>query len=105
MNTVYGVSFGHKGETPGLGAEIGTGPFQEQFVRKKLLDDSGNFVSIDVVKGATQGDPHEVDAISGATVTSNGVTEMIRRTLKNYLPYFKSLQDGKEIQIKISDPK
>lgn len=92
MNTVYGISFGHKSETPGLGAEIETENFQKQFVGKKILDGSGNFTSIKVVKGgADPGNTHEVDAVSGATVTSNGVTEMLRRTLANYIPYFKSV--------------
>ena len=51
MNTVYGASFGHKGETPGLGAEINTEEFQKQFVGKKIFDNSGKFVSVKVVKG------------------------------------------------------
>ncbi|MEP7110428.1 MAG: NADH:ubiquinone reductase (Na(+)-transporting) subunit C [Ferruginibacter sp.] len=90
MNTVYGVSFGHKGETPGLGAEIETEKFQAQFTGKKIFDESGNFVSVKVVKGgASPTDIHGVDAVSGATVTSNGVTEMLRRTIGNYIPYFK----------------
>lgn len=90
MNTVYGVSFGHKSETPGLGAEIEKTSFQQQFQGKKIFDESGNFVSVKAVKGgATPTDLHGVDAVSGATVTSNGVTEMFSRTLKNYIPYFK----------------
>lgn len=90
MNTVAGVSFGHKGETPGLGAEIETERFQKEFVGKKILDEQGNFVSVKVVKGgASPNDLHGVDAVSGATITSNGVTEMLKRTLENYIPYFK----------------
>jgi len=92
MNTVYGASFGHKGETPGLGAEINTTEFQKQFRGKKMFDNSGNFVSVKVVKGgASPGDEHGVDAISGGTITSNGVTEMLKRTLGNYIPYFKAM--------------
>lgn len=90
MNTIYGVSFGHKGETPGLGAEIETEKFQEQFIGKKILDETGNFVSIKVQKGgAAPTNLHAVDAVSGATITSDGVTEMFKRTLSNYIPYFK----------------
>jgi Na+-transporting NADH:ubiquinone oxidoreductase subunit C len=93
LNTVYGASFGHKGETPGLGAEINTEEFQKQFVGKKILDESGNFVSVKVVKGgADPEDLHGVDAISGGTITSNGVTEMLKRTIGNYLPYFKTIK-------------
>jgi Na+-transporting NADH:ubiquinone oxidoreductase subunit C len=90
MNTVYGVSFGHKSETPGLGAEIETQKFQQQFVGKEIFDESGQFVSVTVIKGgAKPNDMHGVDAISGATITSKGVTEMFERTLRNYIPYFK----------------
>jgi Na+-transporting NADH:ubiquinone oxidoreductase subunit C len=89
-NTVYGVSFGHKSETPGLGAEIETEKFQQQFVGKKILDESGNFVSVTVIKGgAKPDDTHGVDAISGATITSKGVSDMFQKTLNNYIPYFK----------------
>lgn len=91
MNTIYGASFGHKSETPGLGAEIETDKFQQQFIGKKIFDESGNFVSVTVIKGgASPTDMHGVDAISGATITSKGVTEMFKRTLSNYIPYFKS---------------
>ena len=92
MNTVYGVSFGHKTETPGLGAEISTEVFQEKFIGKKILDEAGNFVSVKVIKGNKgSGNPHGVDAMSGATVTSDGVSEMIQRTLASYIPYFKKV--------------
>ena len=94
LNTIYGASFGHKGETPGLGAEINTEEFQKQFVGKKILDESGNFVSVKVIKGgADPQDLHGVDAISGGTITSNGVTEMLKRTIGNYQPYFKKIAD------------
>ena len=98
MNTVYGASFGHKGETPGLGAEIETEIFQQQFVGKKILDESGRFVSVKVIKGgAAPDDVHGVDAVSGGTITSNGVTEMLSRTVSSYIPYFKSLTKSNEI--------
>lgn len=90
-NTVAGATFDHKGETPGLGAEINQGWFQEPFVGKKVFDESGEYQSIKVVKGgATEGNKHAVDAISGGTITGNGVTEMLVRTLKIYEPYLKS---------------
>ncbi|MDT8411955.1 MAG: NADH:ubiquinone reductase (Na(+)-transporting) subunit C [Vicingaceae bacterium] len=90
-NTVAGASFDHKGETPGLGAEINQGWFQEPFIGKKVFDESGNYQSIKVIKGgAPEGDKHGVDAISGGTITGNGVTEMLVRTLKTYEPYLKS---------------
>ncbi|RMG82287.1 MAG: NADH:ubiquinone reductase (Na(+)-transporting) subunit C [Bacteroidetes bacterium] len=90
MTTVYGASFDHKTETPGLGAEIAQKPFQEQFKGKKIFDENGNFKPIKVIKGGAEpGDLHGVDAITGGTITSTGVSEMIERTLKTYVPYFK----------------
>ncbi|MBL4655393.1 MAG: NADH:ubiquinone reductase (Na(+)-transporting) subunit C [Bacteroidia bacterium] len=92
-NTVYGASFDHKTETPGLGAEIRYELFQKQFVGDQILDKSGNFVSIKVLKGgAAPDDLHGVDGITGGTITSNGVTEMLKRTLNIYVPYFKKSQ-------------
>ena len=91
MNTIYGASFGHKSETPGLGAEISTAEFQQQFNGKTIFDNSGNFTSVRVIKGgAPPNDQHGVDAISGGTVTSNGVSEMLSRTLESYIQFFKS---------------
>lgn len=91
ISNVYGATFDHKGETPGLGAEINTEGFQQQFIGKKIFDEEGNFKPIAVLKGgADPDDLHGVDAISGGTITSNGVTEMIRRTLAKYEPFFKS---------------
>lgn len=93
LNTVYGASFGHKGETPGLGAEIETEEFQKQFEGKKIFDESGNFVSVHLIKGgAAPEDLHGVDAVSGGTITSTGVSEMLQRTISNYLPYFKTVK-------------
>jgi Na+-transporting NADH:ubiquinone oxidoreductase subunit C len=92
LNTVYGASFGHKGETPGLGAEINTEEFQKQFAGKKIFDETGNFVSVKLVKGgAAPQDIHGVDAVSGGTITSDGVSEMLQRTIGSYLLYFKTI--------------
>jgi Na+-transporting NADH:ubiquinone oxidoreductase subunit C len=92
MNTVFGATFDHKTETPGLGAEINQLSFQEQFKGEKIFDSEGNFTSIIVVKGgASAEDKHGVDAITGGTITSNGVTDMLRNTLSIYVGYFKSL--------------
>jgi Na+-transporting NADH:ubiquinone oxidoreductase subunit C len=94
MNTIFGAKFDHKTETPGLGAEINQGWFQEPFVGDKIFDESGTFVSVKVVKGgADASDEHGVDAITGGTITSNGVTAMLENTLKVYVPYFKKNSD------------
>ncbi len=89
-STIKGVSFDHKGETPGLGAEIKDNPtFPLMFKEKKIRDAEGKFVSINVKKGgADKANPHAVDGISGATVTCDGVTEMLERGLGYYESYF-----------------
>jgi Na+-transporting NADH:ubiquinone oxidoreductase subunit C len=92
-NTVYGAKFDHKGETPGLGAEINTANFQAPFRGKKITDESGTYQSIKVKKGGAQpGNMHQVDAITGGTITSDGVTEMIYRSLEVYTRFFNGLK-------------
>lgn len=86
--TVKGSMFDHKGETPGLGSEIDTRQFQTQFIGKKIFDDSGDFTSIRVLKGGlAKGNIHAVDAISGGTITSNGVNDMLKSCLTDYMGY------------------
>lgn len=88
FNTVIGASFDHAGETPGLGAEIKDNPaFSKQFGGKKLYKD-GAYVSVGVIKGGAKDIVHDVDGLSGATVTANGVDEMLYRGIKYYEPYF-----------------
>ncbi len=91
LNTIKGVAFDHETETPGLGAEIKTDWFQAQFVGKKIFDND-QFVGVVVKKGRIDDPSHEVKSISGATLTSNGVTAMLRDGLKAYLPYFEKLK-------------
>jgi Na+-transporting NADH:ubiquinone oxidoreductase subunit C len=90
FNTVFGVVFDHKGETPGLGAEINQDWFMNPFHGKQIYAEDGKLVSIQVVKGgAPDGDIHGVDAISGGTITSKGVEKMIIDNLTSYDAYFK----------------
>ncbi|MBN1108759.1 MAG: NADH:ubiquinone reductase (Na(+)-transporting) subunit C [Bacteroidales bacterium] len=87
MNTIYGVTFDHKGETPGLGAEINTSWFEEMFIGKKLFDND-SFTSVIVHKGgADEGDIHGVDAISGGTITSKGLENMLYDCIIKYSDY------------------
>ena len=98
LATVAGVSFDHKGETPGLGAEIkDNAKFQEQFKDKTIFGYNGTYSSVIVRKGGAQNDAYEVDGISGATVTANGVSEMLNRGIKYYLPYIKRVQSEEGI--------
>jgi Na+-transporting NADH:ubiquinone oxidoreductase subunit C len=90
FNTVFGTTFDHKGETPGLGAEINQEWFMKPFIGKQIFDIDGKLVSINIVKGGAKPDDiHGVDAISGGTITSKGVEKMIRDNLTNYEAYFK----------------
>lgn len=92
LNTIAGASFDHAGETPGLGAEIkDNSNFPKSFKEKKIFN-GGEFVSINVRKGGAIDQNHDVDGITGATVTSDGVTDMLYDGIKNYLPYFNSLR-------------
>ncbi len=89
-NTIAGATFDHKGETPGLGAEISGAEFQAQFVGKEISK-AGEFVSISVIKPGKGVSPqNEVDGISGGTITSNGLNDMIADCFKPYVGYFKS---------------
>jgi Na+-transporting NADH:ubiquinone oxidoreductase subunit C len=88
MKTVYGATFGHKSETPGLGAEIAEKPFQNSFVGKKILDEKGEFMSVSVIKkGTVPPSDYNVDGISGGTLTSNGVNDMLRVFLNAFHQY------------------
>lgn len=96
---IHSAYFDHKGETPGLGANIKERYFMDDFIGEHLLDESGEFVGVTVAKG--NADPtnqrktdNRVDALAGATITGDGVTAMIRSDLKLYAPYFKSLKNN-----------
>lgn len=96
--TVVGAAFGHKGETPGLGAEIkDNSNWRKQFARKDeaklmLYSDKGSYTGLEVKKGGAKDKSYQVDGISGATVTCNGVTEMLERGLAIYMPYLDSIK-------------
>jgi len=93
FNTVYGAAFDHKTETPGLGAEIKEDFFEVPFIGLKINDDKGGFVSINAKKGgASPGSKHEVSGITGGTITSNGVNEMLYRSILIYTRYFKKIK-------------
>jgi len=95
LSTVYGANFSHQGETPGLGAEISTEDFQNQFIGKEIFNEQGEFVSVSVKKGGTANpqSKYEVDGISGGTITSEGVDEMLNDCLKSYIPYFENIKN------------
>ena len=94
-NTIYGANFSHEGETPGLGARIAEQPFQDMFKDKHLFVD-GQFKSVAVLKKgqkATNG-AEQIDALTGATITSRGVSDMMADCLAPYEAFLKKLQGG-----------
>lgn len=98
-NTIYGVNFNHEGETPGLGAKIVEMPFREQFEGKHIRNAEGQVVSVAVLKAGNQAEGQEqVDAISGATITSTGVSTMLQVNLAEYAEFLNQLNEEKEVE-------
>ena len=93
--TVFGAYFNHEGETAGLGAEIKDNvKWQEKFQKKNVFSADGSAVALSVAKNVT--DPtSQVDAVTGATLTSDGVTLMLHDCLSQYLNFFKANNDNK----------
>lgn len=89
-NSIYGVVFDHKSETPGLGAEITMPEFTDQFKQKQIFD-AGTLVAVSVLKGSgsSDGNIHAVDAISGGTITSRGVEKMLKDCLASYSAFLE----------------
>jgi len=91
-DTIYGAYFAHQGETPGLGAEIEKPKFSSQFNGKNVFASDGTFESVAVVKaGREPSDKAYVHAISGGTITSQGVQNMLYSSLEPYKAFLKSL--------------
>ncbi len=91
-NTIGGARFFHDKETPGLGAEIDQHWFSDQFKGKQIFDENGKFISVRPIKGGVGKLPenqriHGVDAISGGTITSNGLGNMIEDVMGIYVVY------------------
>jgi Na+-transporting NADH:ubiquinone oxidoreductase subunit C len=99
LNTINGVKFEHKGETPGLGARIATEEVQSRYKDKKIFQGE-NLASVMMAKGemgggnasieAFKGKDHEIDGMSGATITGKGLTAMLKDYLGCYEKFIKS---------------
>jgi Na+-transporting NADH:ubiquinone oxidoreductase subunit C len=99
FNSVYAANFDHKGETPGLGAEISTPIFEKQFPGKKIFADDSDKVAIKVVKYGAEKNyaaQHRIDGISGGTITSVGVSDMIQQGISFYNNYFSTIKNSSE---------
>jgi Na+-transporting NADH:ubiquinone oxidoreductase subunit C len=92
-NTIYGVSFDHSAETPGLGAEIHTPEFEGKFVGKRFFNAENVFTSIAVVKsGRVVIGQDYVDGISGGTITSQAVSDMLKSSIGAYEAFLRKKQ-------------
>ncbi len=86
---VKGITFFQHAETPGLGGEVDNPNFQKQFINKKIFDENNDLVSVKIVKpGMAKGD-YQVDGLSGATITSNGLSNFLKEDLNRYKNFFK----------------
>lgn len=98
MNTIAGAVFDHAGETPGLGARITESPVQERYHNKKIFNDQGELVSVNMLKGEnnppTALDEHNINGLSGATITAKGVNRMLVNYFQYYLPYIEKLKEN-----------
>ena len=96
--TAKGITFYRHIETPGLGAEVDKPWFQQNFVGKRFIDDDGNLVGIQTVKGKVDESSdeayHLVDGITGATMTSRGLNQFLLKGLQIYNPYFDQIRKG-----------
>lgn len=94
--TIYGAYFAHQGETPGLGAEIEKPAFSNQFEGKNIFNSGGEFTPILIVKaGQAPSGAEYVNAVSGGTITSQGVQKMLANSLEPYAAFLKNLNRSK----------
>lgn len=91
LNTVKGIVFDHKGETPGLGARITEKNVQQRYVGKEIYDQNGKLISITMVKGeGNEGlSKYQVDGMSGATMTAKGVNAMLKQYMECYSAFME----------------
>jgi Na+-transporting NADH:ubiquinone oxidoreductase subunit C len=105
LNTIKGVSFDHKTETPGLGARITTAEISNRYIGKKIYDNNGQLASVFMLKGennpASMLDEHHIDGMSGATLTGKGVNQMLDNYFKYYQSYIKEAK-GEEAENKVA---
>jgi len=96
LETIVGAAYAHRAETPGLGARIASSQVQNRYVGKEIYNDEGELVSVTMLKG--EGNPglneHQVDGMSGATITGNGLNDMLKNYLNYYQSYFKTLKNN-----------
>ncbi|GAA5506757.1 Na(+)-translocating NADH-quinone reductase subunit C [Novipirellula caenicola] len=112
LQTIQGLTFYEHGETPGLGGEVDNPSWKAQWPGQKLFDENGE-PKAEVYKGpAPDGNPYAVDGLSGATITSRGVTNLIRywASDEGYGPFLEQLekeiaaQEGETVTPAVEQP-
>ena len=100
-NTVKGITFYQHGETPGLGGELEKDWFTSNFVGKQIYNEAGELVSIKIKKGKVNPSDinaiHQVDGISGATLTGRGMNKFIAQDLNVYKPFLDRIKAGEVV--------
>ena len=99
-NSIYGANFSHEGETPGLGARIADKEFQDKFQDKHLFLD-GEYKGVVVLKKGQKSTTgaEQIDALTGATITSRGVSDMLADCLAPYEAFLKKLQTKPQVEV------
>jgi len=109
MNTVAGIVFDHKGETAGLGARITEKGILERYKGKKIFDVSGDIAAVSMLKGENNKpallDDHNINGMSGATITAKGVNYMLIDYLNCYLPLIEKLKSEDKAVISMLNTK
>jgi len=99
--TVKGINFYQHGETPGLGGELEKDWFTSNFIGKKIYNSEGELVGITIIKGQVNRNNknaiHQVDGISGATLTGKGMNQFIAHDLNIYKPFLDRVKAGEDI--------
>ena len=96
------MNFNHESETPGLGAEIVTEKFRSQFFGKHIRNAAGEVVSVAVLKAGKLAEGQEqVDALSGATITCDGVSTMIATNLAEYAEFLNQVEPCQATEVKV----
>lgn len=100
LNTIEGLGFYAHAETPGLGGEVDNPRWKQQWVGKELYADNPSEPQIRLVKGGVSSDTkdreHKIDALSGATLTSRGVEQLVNYWMgeRGFAPFLKKLREG-----------
>lgn len=92
LKTASGAAFDHVGETPGLGAVITEPKFEDQFTDAVVYNKDNEFVLKVYKQGKSPGTKSDIDGLAGATITTDGMDNMLRNCIPNYESYFNTLK-------------